>query len=107
MFLGDDGDPNSFFSAKKRKTEEQQQDASVEILFHSAKEDEGENGTTITGMDGVDYYLPSRTMTAEERACHRLPKRKQDVTASNTESVILMEGKKEVWQDDFGDVYDS
>lgn len=110
--VGGDGS-NVGLTAKKRKTGEQQDD-SVEISFHSAKEDKVDNETeneTSATMDGLDFYLPTRTMTAAERARHRQPKRKQDiptagagaVAAGNTHSDILMEGRKEVWQDEFED----
>lgn len=55
-------------------------------------------------MDGVDEYLPTRTMTAEELARHRLPKRKQngsgvgdENTTATTEGDILMQGRPHVW----------
>ena len=60
-------------------------------------------------MEGVFEYLPSRTMTEEERARHRTPKRKERVTTDTTDSVasaavpaveqndVLMLGREEVW----------
>lgn len=78
-------------------------------------------------MEGVDEYLPTRTMTAEERARHRLPKREREETEAKKatakteettsaamsslqaaiavdggipieqEDAILFEGRHEVW----------
>lgn len=78
---------------KKRKTKSKRKSkehvvGEEEILF-------GNNET----MEGIDEYLPTRTMNAEERARHRVPKRK--TKGGKEDSDILMEGRTEVWADDY------
>lgn len=49
-----------------------------EEFYHRRAAEEAEKAqlAMATPMDGVDEYLPTRTMTAEELARHRVPKRK-------------------------------
>lgn len=74
---------------------------SFEVANHPKAPDEAEE------MDGVYEYLPSETMTAEERARHRMPKRKHQLSslqqAAQEESdnnEILMQGNNDVWPND-------
>lgn len=45
-------------------------------------------------MEGIDVYLPARTMNEQERARHRMPKRKQGEESKNE---LLMQDDEEVW----------
>ena len=91
-------DKKSDDTPKKRKTD------SFEISF--SKTDM--NG--VDNMDGVYEYLPSHTMTAEERARHRVDKRKSrddkkksslqaaaDRVQIDQNSDILCEGQMALW----------
>lgn len=60
----------------------------------------------VGDMEGVDVYLPIRTMTAEERARYRAPKRKvisetrneiQSMLRVEQDDAVLMEGQADVW----------
>lgn len=95
---------------KKQKTSND----SIEISFNSNTDED----TFSQPMDGVFEYLPIHTMTAEERARHRVDKRKQSSLASavaklddNKEDLsnvsidqkkdILCEGQSALWDTSF------